>query len=133
MADFTLELVSPERMLFSGPVESVIVPASEGEMTVLAGHAPTMTTLNPGVITVREGSGATRRLFVQGGFADIGAASLSILAEQAIALEDVNADTLAADIRLAEDGLRDAATQVERDMAQARLDALTALKTAVSN
>ena len=62
MATFQFELVSPERVLFSGPVDSVVVPASEGDMTVLAGHAPSMATLNPGFVLVAEGRSEERRV-----------------------------------------------------------------------
>ena len=71
MATFNFELVSPERVLFSGPVDAVILPATEGEMTVLAGHAPTMTTLKTGFLVVTDCPGNGMRILVRGGFADI--------------------------------------------------------------
>ena len=117
MSTFHFELVSPERVLFSGPVDSVVVPASEGDMTVLAGHAPAMSTLKPGVVTVAEGKGSPRRLFVRGGFVDINEAGLTILAEHAIPLEDV-ADARSVDARVA---------------AQSRLDGLKQLQGALVN
>ena len=70
MADFNFELVSPERLLLSERVTEVVIPATEGEMTVLANHAPTMTTLKPGVVTVKSADGKTSRYVVFGGFAD---------------------------------------------------------------
>ena len=86
MAIFTFELVSPEKVLFSGPVTSVVVPAAEGQMTVFANHAPTMATLKPGVVVVAEGNAAPRRLYVRGGFVDIAPTGLTILAESAEAV-----------------------------------------------
>ena len=64
MATFNFELVSPERVLFSGQVDAVILPATEGEMTVLAGHAPTMTTLKTGFLVVTDSPGNGRRVLV---------------------------------------------------------------------
>ena len=80
---FHFELVSPEKILFSDQVESVVIPASEGEMTILEKHAPLMTALRPGVVTLAQAGGKARRLFVRGGFADVNGEGLSILAEEA--------------------------------------------------
>jgi F-type H+-transporting ATPase subunit epsilon len=71
MATFTFELVSPERVLFSGAVDAVVLPASEGDMTVLAGHAPTMTALKTGFLVITDRPGNGRRILVRGGFADV--------------------------------------------------------------
>src|SRR5687768_17928478 len=68
---FQFELVSPERLLVSEQVEFVVIPGAEGEMTVMANHAPVMTTIKPGVVTVKTAAGATERYCVFGGFADI--------------------------------------------------------------
>ena len=87
MAAFHFELVSPERLLFSGNVEAVVVPGAEGAFTVLQNHAPVMTVLKPGIVEVDETASKKARLFVRGGFADVSPAGLTILAEQAIAGE----------------------------------------------
>ena len=110
MASFTFELVSPERVLFSGDVTSVVVPAAEGEVTVLANHAPFMSAVRSGVVTVDGG----KRLFVRGGFVDVSSSGLSLLAEQAVAVEDINPDALASEIRNAEEDLRDAKSDEAR-------------------
>ena len=83
MADkLHFSLVAPERELFAGDVDQVDAPGTEGDFGVLAGHAPFMTALREGVVTVIDG--ATRRQFeVHGGFADVTPAGLTILAEQA--------------------------------------------------
>ena len=133
MATFHFELVSPERLLFSGEVNSVVVPASEGDMTVMAGHASVMSALKPGVVTIAGAQGAARRLFVRGGFADIADGGLTILAEQAIAIEDIKPDQLAKDIRNAEEDVADAKSPDARIAAQARLDGLRQLQSAVAS
>ena len=83
MATFHFDFVGPERTLYSGEVEAVQLPGVEGEMTVLPGHAPVLTALNVGVITVTETAGNGKRIYVQGGFADIGPTSVTVLAERA--------------------------------------------------
>ena len=107
MAAFHFELVSPEKLLFSGSVEQVVVPGTEGEFTVLKDHAPTMATLRPGVVTVSEGPGKSQRLFVRGGFADISAKGLTILAEEAIPVEQLDAVRIEMQIQNRERGRRD--------------------------
>lgn len=93
MADFNFELVSPERLLLSEQVSEVVIPASEGEMTVLANHAPVMTTIKPGVVTVKAG-GKTDRYVVFGGFADILPTGCTLLAESAVHVDEISKDML---------------------------------------
>lgn len=94
MADtFTFELVSPEKLLLSAEVNSVVLPGSEGEMTVMANHAPTMSTVKPGVVTV-EGSDGSSKYVVFGGFADIVPNGCTLLAEAAVAVDALEADEL---------------------------------------
>lgn len=129
MATFSFELVSPERVLFSGEATSVVVPASEGEMTVLANHSPVMSALRSGVVTID----ASKRLFVRGGFIDVTPTGLTLLAEQAVALEDVDAEKLVGDIKNAEEDLRDAKSEADRSAAVAKLEGLKALMVAIRN
>ena len=131
MASFTFELVSPERVLFSGPVEQVVVPGEDGDMTIMANHAPVMTTLRAGIVAVSEGKGSAKRLYVRGGFADVTAKGLTILAEQAIPTEEITAEKLSADIKNAEDDLRDAKADDLRKKAQEKLSALKTMQAAV--
>mgnify|MGYP001320462903 CR=1 FL=1 len=131
MATFTFELVSPERVLFSGPVEQVVVPGEDGDMTIMAHHAPVLTTLRPGIVAVSETRSSVRRLYVRGGFADVTAAGLTLLAEQAIPAEEVSADRLAQEIRDAEDDLRDARTDDLRRKATDRIAGLKTMQTAL--
>jgi F-type H+-transporting ATPase subunit epsilon len=96
MADsFNFELVSPERLLMSAAVTEIILPGTEGEMTVMADHAPTMTTIRPGVLTVREAAGQSQKFVVFGGFADILPSGCTVLAESATAVSDFRKDALA--------------------------------------
>jgi F-type H+-transporting ATPase subunit epsilon len=93
MASFHFELVSPEKLLFSGEVEQVDVPGAEGDFGVLAQHAPMVTTLRPGILTV-HGAGGEQKIVVLGGFAEVSADGLTVLAEVAEALENVDRSTI---------------------------------------
>ena len=95
MADkLHFSLVSPARELFSGEVDHVIAPGTDGEFGVLVNHAPFMTTLKNGVVRVEDGGETTMRLFVRGGFADVTPAGLTILAEEAVNLESVSVESV---------------------------------------
>ena len=131
MAAFHFELVSPERLLFSGPVEQVVVPGAEGEFTVLKDHAPTMSTLRPGVVTVSEGAGKAQRLFVRGGFADVSAKGLTILAEEAIPLEKLDAARIEIEIQNAAEDLADSKTEAAKSAAAEKLAQLREVKAAL--
>ncbi len=105
MADnFNFELVSPERLLLSEMVTEVVIPATEGEMTVMAHHAPTMTTIKPGIVSVRSASGSKQDYVVFGGFADILPTGCTLLAE----VEEINKDELTRRIEAAQKDLEDA-------------------------
>ena len=129
MASFQFELVTPERLLFSGPVESVVVPGTEGDFEVLPLHAPLMSTIRPGVIVIRETpNGAPRRLFVRGGFADVSPQGLTILAEQAIAVEELTADRLQIEIVAVEQEVSLAAGDVARAAAEMKVGQIRELR-----
>jgi F-type H+-transporting ATPase subunit epsilon len=89
MANFHFELVSPEKLLFSGDVEQVDVPGVEGDFGVLANHAPMVTTLRPGILTVYAG-GSAQKIVVLGGFAEVSKNGLTVLADVAEAVEDID-------------------------------------------
>ncbi|MDE2579028.1 MAG: F0F1 ATP synthase subunit epsilon [Hyphomicrobiales bacterium] len=131
MAAFHFELVSPEKLLFSGEVEAVVVPGSEGLFTVMKDHAPVMTTMKPGVVEVDEGGAKKRRLFVRGGFADVAGSGLTILAEQALPLEELDAAKLAQEIRNAQEDVNDAKSEEAKRLASEKLDQLNELKAAL--
>jgi F-type H+-transporting ATPase subunit epsilon len=128
---FKFELVSPERLLISGQVEQVLVPGAEGDMTVLAHHAPVLTTLRPGVLDIGMPGGEHRRYFIRGGFAEIGPAGLTVLAETAIDLIELDAGQLAQAVQDAEEDVADAAEGPLRDRAQTRLDHLRQVQSAL--
>ena len=121
---FKFELVSPERLLLSGEVEQVLVPGSEGDMTALAYHAPLLTTLRPGLLDIGLPGGERRRFFIRGGFAEIGPAGLTVLAETAIDLTELDAGQLAQAVKDAEEDVADASEDAVRDRAQTKLDQL---------
>ena len=132
MAAFHFELVSPERLLFSGQVEAVVVPGAEGEFTVLKDHAPVMSVLKPGIVEVDESASKKARLFVRGGFADVSATGLTILAEQAIPVEDLDAAKIEAQIKDAEEDFADAASDEAKRLASEKLDQLREVRAALS-
>jgi F-type H+-transporting ATPase subunit epsilon len=133
MPTFHFELVSPARLLFEGSVESVVVPGADGDMTIMANHAPLMAALRPGVVTVADGKGAARRLYVRGGFADVNATGLTILAEQATPVEDMNPDLIAREMKDAEEDLRDATTDEAKRVAAEKLGQLKDAMAAIRN
>jgi F-type H+-transporting ATPase subunit epsilon len=130
MANFHFDLVSPEKLLFSGEVTQVDVPGEEGEFGVFAGHAPYVATLKPGVLTI-HGDGAPKRIVVRGGFVEVGSAGLTVLAEQAMPVDELDPAMLTRTIKDVEEDLADAKNDNERDKARARLDQLEALKSAL--
>jgi F-type H+-transporting ATPase subunit epsilon len=132
MAAFHFELVSPERLIFSGEVEQVVVPGSEGVFTVLRNHAPMMSTIRPGVIEVTSATGPSK-LFVRGGFADVSEKGLTILAEQAIPVSELDGAKIDADLRAAEEDVEDASTDAARDAATLRADQLRAMRSALQS
>ena len=98
MATMHFELVSPERILFSGDVEAVLLPATEGDMTVMPGHAPTITTLKAGFGVATDHKNHGERVLVRGGFADINAAGVIVLAERATPVEELTPEKIAHEI-----------------------------------
>ena len=128
---FRFELVSPERLLVSEDIASVTAPGAEGEFTVLPRHAPFMTTLKPGVLTVRVDKGPERRIVVFGGFAEVNPDGCIILAEEAVPVDALDPDAVAREIRDAEEDVADAETEEARFRAQTRLDHLRALQQAL--
>jgi len=130
---FQFELVAPERLLMSGEVDQVVVPGAEGYFTVLKGHAPMMSTLRPGVVDVTPAGGrADDRIFVRGGFADVNVHGLTILAEQAIPLAEIDAEMLAEEVKNAEEDVADAKSDAARDAAELRLNQLKEVQTALT-
>jgi len=133
MADkLNFALVSPEREVFHGEVDHVVVPGSEGEFGVSPHHAPVMSTIKPGALKVIN-EGEERRIFVNGGFADVTPEGLTVLAEEAVDLSAVDTAQLEADLKAAQEDLRDANSDAKREAAAARLARLDALKAAMTH
>jgi F-type H+-transporting ATPase subunit epsilon len=97
---FTFEVVSPERLLLSAQVELAEIPGEEGDMGILEGHAPMIVQLRGGVIRISGGDGGTKQFFIGGGFAEVTPDRTAVLADEAVPLEELSADTARA--RLAE-------------------------------
>jgi F-type H+-transporting ATPase subunit epsilon len=132
MADkLSFALVSPERELFNGEVDHVVVPGSEGEFGVSPNHAPVMSVIKPGALKVFN-EGAERRIFVNGGFADVTPEGLTVLAEEAVDLADIDAAQLEQQLKNAGEDLRDANTEARRDAAQRALVRLETIKAAMT-
>jgi F-type H+-transporting ATPase subunit epsilon len=131
MAGLHFELVSPARLLFSGDVAAVTLPGTEGEMTILPGHSPVLATLKPGVVNIDRGSGSADRVFVRGGFAEVNPSGLTILAETAIPMSELNAQMLGQQIKNAEEDLADAKDDETRRKANENLEHLRALQSAI--
>lgn len=132
MADkLSFALVSPERELFNGDVDHVVVPGAEGEFGVLPNHAPVMSVIKPGALRVIN-DGAERRIFVNGGFADVTPEGLTVLAEEAVDLDDIEPATLELDLKNAQEDLRDANTDAKKDAAQRAVTRLESIKAAMA-
>jgi F-type H+-transporting ATPase subunit epsilon len=118
------DLVSPERRLASVVASEVQIPGADGDLTAMEGHAPTITTLRPGILRALASDGA-KAFVVTGGFAEITAAGVSVLAERAIPVEEVTAallDALVADVTAAAaiGGDKDVAEKIAADLAAMR-------------
>jgi F-type H+-transporting ATPase subunit epsilon len=123
---FKFELVSPERVLLSIDADQVVVPGSDGEFAVLAGHAPVIATLRPGVLDVTAG-GSKRRLFVKSGFAEVDPSRLTVLAEKAYDVEELSASAIAEELKSAEAELAAAKDDNAKRMADTLVNELKRL------
>lgn len=133
MADkLNFALVSPERELFHGEVDQVVVPGVEGEFGVLVNHAPVMSVIRPGALRILDGS-SERRIFVNGGFADVTPEGLTVLAEDAIDLADVDVAKLEQDLKDAGEDVRDHVDPAKKAAAEKALARLTALKASLTS
>ncbi|MEC9342450.1 MAG: F0F1 ATP synthase subunit epsilon [Pseudomonadota bacterium] len=129
---FKFELVSPERLLVSDEVESVVIPGIDGEMTVMAKHAPVLSTLKPGVVTTAKPGGERERYVVFGGFADIAPDSCTLLAESATPVADLDPADIAERLRNARDDVADARDEAARTKAEMLVSNLEVLDSVVA-
>ena len=130
MATFHFDLVSPEKVLFSGEVNQVDVPGAEGDFGVLAGHAPLVTTLRPGILVIYSERDA-QRIVVDGGFAEVGPAGLTVLANLAVPVDEFDVTALAGMIKDTEEDVADETDGWNRDKLTHKLDRLKALQAAL--
>src|SRR5215204_5582214 len=126
MATFHFELVSPEKIAFSGEAEQVDVPGAEGDFGVFAGHAPLISLLRPGVVTVHAG-GEQTRLVVLGGLAEVGPDGLTLLADVATSIEDLDRAALQRQIAEMEERVKSMEQGSAFDREVTRLDHFKAL------
>ena len=126
-----LEFVSPESVLFSGDVDQVDLPGTEGDLGILGGHAPLVTTLRPGLVTIIRGN--TREpVVVIGGFAEVSPSGLTILADKAVARADFDLELLAGEIKDTEEDVADAKDDAQRDKLARHLEQLKSLQAALA-
>jgi F-type H+-transporting ATPase subunit epsilon len=130
---FLFELVSPERLILSEPVDMVVVPGSEGNFGVLAGHSLLISTVRPGVIDVYEGTAVTERIFVAGGFAEVTPDRCTVLADEAVAVKDLDATAVEANIRMMEGAEANLKDQANRAAGADKDAALVELKSIERN
>jgi F-type H+-transporting ATPase subunit epsilon len=127
MATFHFDLVSPEQVLFSGEVEHVVVPGSEGEFGVLAGHAPLVAMLRPGILKIL-GSGQPQRILVVGGFAEVGPGGLTVLADKAVPVEELDPEVIAGEIKDTEEDIANGTNERQRDKLRQKIEQLRAVQ-----
>jgi F-type H+-transporting ATPase subunit epsilon len=124
MADnkVAFELVSPERLVVSMPVDMVVVPGGEGDFGVLHGHAPLIASVRPGVIEIYEGREVSDRIFVAGGFAEVTSERCTVLAESAVRVADIDVGRAEKNLQSAQDDLAGAGDDGARADAERRVD-----------
>jgi len=127
----SFDLVSPERLLLSDAAEMVTIPGTEGYMGVMAGHSPVISTLRPGTVTVQGAGAGDMRFFIRGGFAEVTAGKLTVLAEEAIPLAEVNVAMLDQRIRDTEEDVTAAKSDADKARAIEALDDLRQVRAAL--
>jgi F-type H+-transporting ATPase subunit epsilon len=128
MATFHFNLVAPDKLLFSGEVDQVDVPGMDGDFGVLADHAPLVALLRPGMLTVKVGADA-QRIVIFGGFAEVSPQGLTVLADYATSLEDLDLAMLAARIAETEEKIKRIQVGSLLDRELERLDHFKAVDT----
>lgn len=125
---FQFDLVSPEKLLYSAHAEQVVVPGVEGDFGVLAGHAPVISIVRTGLVEVKGSEDGDLRIFVRGGLAEVTPAGLTLLAEEAMPFEDLNAADLDGRIRNLEEEVADAKDDRAKNRASEALDQLRQIR-----
>ena len=115
------ELVTPERLVVSRGVDMVVVPGTEGDFGVLPGHTPMISTVRPGIVNVYEGREIVERMFVAGGFAEVTAARCTVLADRAVAVDELDRAAAEQTLKDAREDLADAETDDARAEAEKQI------------
>lgn len=131
MATFHFDLVSPEKLAFSGEVDQVDIPGFEGDFGVLAGHAPVVAAIRPGILTITAG-GKHEKVIVLGGLAEVSEKGLTVLADVATSLDELDRAQFAETISEMEEGLKEHEGG-ELDLAIARLDHFKSIQQQLSS
>lgn len=133
MADAAVqfELVSPEQLLVSEDVEMVVVPGSEGDFGVLPGHSPMISTVRPGVIHIFAGGTVSSRIFVAGGFAEVTGSRCTVLAEEALPVDEIDRASVETDLKDAVEDIGITDDPIEKKAAENRADTARAKLTAI--
>ncbi|MDB5649725.1 MAG: atpC [Hyphomicrobiales bacterium] len=119
MAVIDFELISPERVVLTGEMKSIVLPGSEGEMTIMSGHEPLVTVLQVGMIVLTDVQDRKRRAFVWGGFAEITGRTVTVLAERTLSPDDISRDTLDREIASMDLIIETAGSETSRHEAEA--------------
>lgn len=126
------ELVSPEKLLVSEPVEMVIVPGSEGNFGAMPRHAPMLSTVRPGVLDIYKDGKVANQIFVAGGFAEVTEERCTVLAEEAVALSELTRDAVEQRLQSARDAQQEADTDAEKAQAARNVAVAEAMRDAVA-
>lgn len=133
MAETTqFDLVSPARLLLSEPVEMVVVPGTEGDFGAMPRHAPMIAMVRPGVIEVYEGGKVKQRIFVAGGFAEVTEDRCTVLAEEAMPVEDLTDEMVEARLNDAKEAVQAADSDTARAAAEQAMAVAQAMKAALA-
>ncbi len=127
------ELVSPERLLVSEAVEMVVVPGVEGDFGALPRHAPMISTIRPGVIDIHNGGKVTQRIFVAGGFAEVNELRCTVLAEEAVPVEQLDKAKVDARAKQAKEALEEADSDHARANAERQMAVVEAMRAALQS
>jgi F-type H+-transporting ATPase subunit epsilon len=133
MATFHFDLVSPEKLLFSSEVTQVDIPGAEGDFGVLAGHAPIVTSMRPGILVIYGEAGEQLRIVINGGFAEVAPQGLTVLADAAVPLDEFDRSVLAGLIKDTEEDVADNTDAWQRDKLVRRLEQLRTLQAALGS
>jgi len=133
MADTVeFELVAPERLMMSAPVSMIVIPGAEGDFGVLPGHTPMISTIRTGVIDVYDGDNVDKRVFVSGGFAEVTDERCTVLADEAVSLDEADRETADQRLVAAREALEDAEDDAARARAEREMEVSQALIEAIN-